>query len=131
MTKGINELSREKLFVPGRTSISLCLYYLLVCSISGFLFYAITHNLVEQNFGLFVLSGSVGAILWWGWFYMLVSVVVKAGTALSSLHAKYGIDERIPSDMVTFLTLAALLSLPYLQGKLNGIIDRAREANLT
>lgn len=131
MMKDINSLERKTIFSPVKTSIPLCLYYLMLHSINLFESYAAGRNLFANNIGVHIALYFILTILALGWFYLIVTAMVKIGKALSQLQARVDIQDHFSSQRVGFLTLLCLISFPYLQVKLNRIIEKTHGIGLT
>lgn len=128
MMRDINELSGEEVFSPGKTFKSLCIYYFLILGSSGAISYLVETRVLGDALGLYIALYGVASVIFVRWVYLIFTIIDKIGKSISQLQIRFHITDRYSPDLIFFLTAFAWISVPYLQEKVNRIIDITREA---
>ena len=127
MMKDINELAREEIFAPNERFKSLLTYYFLAVGSSICASYLVDYKVFGDTLGIYLVFYAIASVPFLRCVYLVFTSIDKLGKSISQLQPRFGITERYSPDLIFFLTAFGLVSVPYLQDKLNRLIYSVRE----
>lgn len=127
MMKDVNELAGEEIFAPNERFKSLLTYYFLAVGSSICASYLVDYQVFGDTLGIYLVFYAIGSVIFLRWIYLVFTTIDRLGKSISQLQSRLGMTERYSPDVIFFLTAFGMVSVPYLQDKLNRLIYTVRE----